>query len=352
MSNPPSLAVPAPFRRRAHLLVILAWVVVCVVVTARISRHAADAADREQDIHYIYLEGRGILDGVNPYARIIGSDMRHNDKFATYLPGIYLAAAAACALGLREYPRWLDAWWGISLLFWGGVGALVFSRVYGPRRCLVAALAASALWLFNRWSLYVFFVAHTDFLAVFFFVLGAVLLPRRPRWAWLAYGISLSVKHIAILALPVLLVAQWRAVPAPRRRRELAWSLAAMAAVPLAVSLPFFLADPVAFVQSMLFSVTRTANTQFELRSVVVPLNLRGPEGRVPMLLLVAAITWLYSRGRVGLHAALALVMLTFAWFNSIFFRQYAVWPIPFALMALFEEPAPPETPAPPPAGT
>jgi uncharacterized membrane protein len=267
--------------------------------------------------------------------------MKHNDKFATYLPGIYLAAAATCAAGFREYPRWLDAWFGITILFWGGIGALVFAHVYGSRRWLVAAVGTSALWLFNRWSLYVLLIAHTDFVAIFFLVLCVLLLPRRSRWAWLAFGVSLSIKHIGILALPVLLVAQWRTVAPARRRAELAWSLAAMAAVPLAVSLPFLLANPAAFVQSMLFSVTRGANIHMGLHAFVVPLGLKGAAARLPILLVVAAVTWVFARRQVGLNAAAFLILVAFVWFNSVFFRQYGAWPIPFALMAFFDRPHP-----------
>lgn len=343
--------VPPSFIGRWHLLVTAAWVVFCVIVVVRISGRAADSLGAEEDIRYIHREGLHILDGENPYSRIARSDMEHNEKYATYLPGIYLATAATQAMGMREFPDWLRFWRVVCAVFWAGTGALLFAAVYGgQQRRLVAALAASALWLFNRWSLHVLFIAHTDFVAVFFFVLCALLLARRPRWACLALGVSLSVKHIAILAVPALLIALWRSVPAARRRSEIAWAMAAMAAVPLAVSIPFLIADAPAFVQSMLFSMTREGRVHLDLWSVDRVLRWNNAPGRIPMLLLVAAATWLFARRQVALHAALLLVMLAFVWFNSVFFRQYAVWPIPCALLVAFARPptAPSVAPLPP----
>src|SRR4051812_13020149 len=51
-----------------------------------------------EDISYIWFEGYHIKHGENPYSRIAGKDLRFNEKFATYLPLFYLAAAAT------EYP--------------------------------------------------------------------------------------------------------------------------------------------------------------------------------------------------------------------------------------------------------
>jgi hypothetical protein len=300
-------------------------------------KHGEGTPDSESDIRYIHLEGRRILEGANPYSRIASSDMEDNNKYATYLPGIYLAAASMQAAGLREFPEWLGAWRAGCAFFWAATGALLFVFVYGAERRLVAAVAASAMWLFNRWSLHVLLIAHTDFLAVFFFALCVMLLGRWPRWAWLAFGVSLSVKHIAVLAMPLLLVAQWQALPAGARRwRAMLWALAAAAAVPAVLSAPFVAADPAAFVKSMLFSVTREARTHLGLWSLDMGLDFEGAKGRIPMLLLLGGATWLFARRQLTLHAALFLVMAAFVWFNSVFFRQYAVWPIPFALMAVF----------------
>lgn len=46
------------------------------------------------DVYFIYLEGQRLTDGENPYARMLASDMLHNDKYASSLTGTYLAGAA------------------------------------------------------------------------------------------------------------------------------------------------------------------------------------------------------------------------------------------------------------------
>ena len=39
-----------------------------------------------EDIYYTWLEGKRLLAGENPYARVLAGNMRENDKYATYFP--------------------------------------------------------------------------------------------------------------------------------------------------------------------------------------------------------------------------------------------------------------------------
>ncbi|MBX7244545.1 MAG: hypothetical protein K1X53_03545 [Candidatus Sumerlaeaceae bacterium] len=340
MDNLANCSLSARMRQppRWHYAVMVAWALICAGLLVRMAVQTNFTLGPEEDIRYIFQEGQGILRGENPYARITAGNMERNHKYATYLPGIYLLAAGFEAMGLGDFDRWLLVWRGVSVVFWAGIGVLVFALVYGPRGRLATALLASGLWLFNRWSLHVLVIAHTDFVALFFFVLCVMLLERWPRWAWLALGVSLSIKHIAILAVPVLLVAQWQGTPPERRRGAMAWAVGAMAAVPLVVSLPYLIAAPYAFVKTMLFSFTRDAMVHYHLLSVDVALDWEDHLSRIPMLLAVGTATWLVARRQVGLVAGVFLVMAGFVWFNSVFFLQYIVWAIPFALvMALTE---------------
>ncbi len=47
------------------------------------------------DIYFIWLEGKRIIAGENPYARVLLGDMRVNDKYATYFPLAYLFLCAS-----------------------------------------------------------------------------------------------------------------------------------------------------------------------------------------------------------------------------------------------------------------
>ena len=63
-------------------------------------------SDNRPDIFYSYVEGRRLVEGENPYARILLGDMRTNDKYATYFPLFYLFSGGAqlAGAGRCQYP--------------------------------------------------------------------------------------------------------------------------------------------------------------------------------------------------------------------------------------------------------
>lgn len=56
---------------------------------------------KEIDIYYSYIDGQRILNGENPYARIMSSDMMKNKKYSTYFPIFFVLSYLAQAAGLR-----------------------------------------------------------------------------------------------------------------------------------------------------------------------------------------------------------------------------------------------------------
>src|SRR5512144_813675 len=60
------------------------------------------------DTYYSWVEGRRILDGKNPYERILHGNMQENNKYATYFPLFYEASALLQRIGIRQYQPWLD----------------------------------------------------------------------------------------------------------------------------------------------------------------------------------------------------------------------------------------------------
>ena len=64
-----------------------AGVVLLVIMTAGAAwiygQTWSGRAPRTDDIYFVYLEGTRLVDGENPYARVLAGDMRVNDKYAT-----------------------------------------------------------------------------------------------------------------------------------------------------------------------------------------------------------------------------------------------------------------------------
>lgn len=60
-------------------------------------------------------------------------------------------------------------------------------------------------------------------------------------------------------------------------------------------------------------------------------MSFNGIKAKIPMLFLMFL---LYINSlRIGVYTSVFFVMLTFIDFNSVIFRQYVCWTIPFALL-------------------
>jgi uncharacterized membrane protein len=282
-----------------------------------------DHTSTSDDIYYIFLEGQRLAAGENPYARVLGSDMLRNDKYATYLPGAYLAGAGLHLAGFETFAEWLRVWrWLLLVVMLATVGVF-FVLLGAGQRWL--ALFFAAFWLFNRWTLEVVEIAHIDPLALLFLILSLALLPRRPRVAALLLGISLAVKHIGILLVPLYLLYAWQASGDWRHvLRQGLW----LGVIPLVLALPFLFWDAEALIRSLLFSVTRLSDHSVGVASLDEVIGLVGVAARLPMLVLIAAVYLLASSGAVNRWTAAFLVFAVFTGYNSVLYPQYMIWPL------------------------
>ncbi|MDF5733310.1 MAG: hypothetical protein PUP92_36330, partial [Rhizonema sp. PD38] len=78
-------------------VIILLGVLVHVLPT--FWNYKTDQLGKEEDIYYLWIEGKRILSGENPYARILLSNMRDNQKYATYFPLFYIMSYLTQLLG-------------------------------------------------------------------------------------------------------------------------------------------------------------------------------------------------------------------------------------------------------------
>jgi hypothetical protein len=289
------------------------------------------------DIYHIWLAGSQLAAGENPYERIMTGNMQENQKYPTHLPLIYLLVAGTRVLGVTEYDDWLGLWRAIVLVTQIGIGVLLFvacRRAGYP----VLGVFAGLFWGLNRWTLYVAKIAQVDFLPILCLLGSLLLFDTRRRASLLLFGLSLAWKHIAVLAAPLYLVWTWRKASDPSARlREAAGAAGWIALVPGLLSLPFLAWNAEAFVRSILFSVTRNADSHVNAFSFDAQLGLTGVPARLPMLLLVALVLVAAARGEIGRYLAVLLVFATFMDFNTVFFLQYVAWTVPFLVLAALD---------------
>ncbi|MEJ6484016.1 hypothetical protein N0Y54_22335 [Nostoc punctiforme UO1] len=295
------------------------------------------------DIYFIWLEGKRIIAGENPYARVLLGDMRVNDKYATYFPLAYLFSALVQKLGFRDFRDWLYLWRPISFAFHIGIVALTL-RYFQIRGLWILGFVASTILLLGRWSLYIVRVHHLEFAAIFFLLLSLVLLKEKTKLSLLMFSISLGIKQIAIFLLPLYLIYLWKNGVGNKRAKNLVWGFFIILSIPLLTSLPFLIWNAEGFFKSILFSATRLESLHIEAApSVDVIFSKKftwivGLRAKFLMLFLMGMLYLSFLKEKVSMFVSSTIIMMIFLYFNSVLFLQYFLWPlciIPFALVEL-----------------
>ncbi len=326
----------------------LAWLLLALllVLGAAVYLAAPAVTHTGTDIYYSYLEGQRIAAGVNPYTRILGGNMRENQKYPTYFPLFFLIAALMQRMGLAEFPAWFAALHWLLLPFNLGAGALLYYMLYRRKGVLLAVLGA-LIWFLNRWNLLIVRVDNIDNVAIFCLLLSLWLLDKQRLASLLLLGLSLAFKHFGLFIVPLYLIVIWQDTrPAGARaaiRATLGGALA-VATIPCLVSIPFLFwpGDTVAhnaegFARSIFFSATRDAAAHVDAPSLDSTFGLSGFTARLPMFGLFTLIYAVYWQARLKLYAACFLVIAALIDFNPVLFTQYFCWLVPFGLLAAAE---------------
>jgi uncharacterized membrane protein len=329
---------------------------------------------RGRDVYYSWLEGRRILAGVNPYARILPGDMVENDKYATYFPLFYLLSSLTQAAGLRSYDEWIGFWRYPFLIAHIGIGAIIFLVFYRQKQVL-AAVTTSLLWLLNNWAIIVTYIAHFDAIPLFFLLLSLTLFDKRLYLSLLCFSLSLALKQIAIFLVPLYLIWLWqsgmgigdrgsgiggqgsgvgdgglgagggsvwqvqprfgqdRLMSSPVKRVVIGGLV--MASLPLLFSLPFIVWQPEGFFRSIIFSLTRGAANPYAAGAQII--GRSGLLSRLPMFLGLGLVFILAWQNKVGRYMSAMLVMLAFTALTTVLFPQYLIWLIALVILSLHD---------------
>jgi uncharacterized membrane protein len=290
------------------------------------------------DIYYTWLEGKRLLAGENPYARVLAGNMRENDKYATYFPLFYLLSALTQWIGFRDYSTWLEVWRPIFLAFNIGIGILIFYHFYQDRLWLLGLFAAF-FWLFSRWTIHVTKIVHIEFIPIFLLLLSLTLISRRKELSFLLYGCSLAIKQIAIFLLPLYLIWAWQ-LAEENKFKAVIKALFYIILIPAILSLPFILWNAEGFFKSILFSATRLPSSHVSAASLDALLRdsypaFVGIKAKLPMLFLMGLIFLSSIQKTIGIYTSVLLMMAVFINFNSVLFLQYFSWIVPFIPLVL-----------------
>ena len=102
-----------------------------------------------EDIYYTYVEGQKIIHGENPYTRVVGEDIRENEKYAIYFPGFYLLSGASQAIGLESFEYWITFCEIVFLSSALTISVVIF-MLFKTDDPLLLSLFGPLFFLFNR----------------------------------------------------------------------------------------------------------------------------------------------------------------------------------------------------------
>jgi uncharacterized membrane protein len=261
--------------------------------------------------------------------------MRTNQKYPTYFPLFYLLSAVLVKLGLQEFPQWLTFWRIAFVLFNAGAGVILFYLLW-PRRGLLLAAVGLLFWFFSRWNLRITTSANIDYPAVFFLLLTFWVLPRHRLWAFLALSLSLGFKQVDSILVPLFLIVVWQSEKA-HRIEAIVTAGVALASTLVLTSAPFLIANPEAFLKSMVFEAVRDPAAHIDAASLGALLGFSSAGSRLPVFILIVLIYALFWRRKIGLYTAGLLTLAAFINFNPVLFLQYFVWLTPFFPLAASE---------------
>jgi hypothetical protein len=179
----------------------------------------------------------------------------------------------------------------------------------------IAPLAA-ALLLFCPRALMVVYFAWTEAMVAVCVAMVVYSAIRAPRYLWVALGLALASKQYMVLLLPLML--RWT------DRRQVAKSLALAAAI----TLPFFLWNPAAFMRSVVLMQLRQPFRVDALSFPAIIARFTGVQIPAVFGLFVAGAvifwTWRVApRTIAGFAVASALILIAFFVFNKQAFCNY-----------------------------
>ena len=312
---------------REHWLDLLVGVATLIIALLAIRIHlrfwSLDTVG--SDTYYSWVEGRRILDGKNPYERILHGSMEENNKYATYFPLFYEASALVQNAGTRQYQPWIDFWRYIFLFCNIAIGLTLCILLFS-KRTWALSLLAMPFWYFNRWTLNASATVALDFIPIFLMILSLGLFEKHRKASFLLYSFSLAIKQIAIFLAPLYLIWEYQETRSIKKTMIAGlWIIA----IPLLASIPFLTWNFEGFVKSIAFSATRIALNHFAAESIDSILRLNGLAARIPFFLMLLGAYFVSWQKAVGKYMAAMLVMGIFIAFNSVLFQHYPTWLMP-----------------------
>ncbi len=307
----------------------------CMIAPVWVDYMMTDPTERQlrgSDIFYIWQDGKDIASGRNPYASIHGSDMIHNNKYSTYLPGFFLLEVLLIKSGISTFSEFFPIWrFSVTLIF-SLTGIVLYEGIRRKNGSISLSLFSAFFWLLGRWSFSSLRIWQIDFLAILLLVFAVLAIEKKSLLSFMLLGVSLSIKQIGIFVVPIFLIKLY--LDNGLKFKSAMQHISAMSLMPVLVSLPFILWDAIAYFKSLFFSLTRNSGG-LKLETIDQVFDIIGLPAKIPLFAALILVYIMFFRVRISVSQAVLMAFLSFVTFNSLLFKQYLPWACAFVGLAL-----------------
>jgi hypothetical protein len=329
-------------QRVVEMLAIAAIFLITIIVNA--TNYVSPANLQQSDIHYEWSQAVELSKGINPYAQVLSGNLLQNNKYATLFPLYYYFLLGFAALTHCSFAGFAPLYWSALQIF----EFVAFLFIYLPfRKYKAVGLVGGAFFMLNRWTLLDVSMLKQDVISVALLLAALYFIDKKTRLAFFLYGLSLGIKHLGILILPIFLLPMLNSKRSALDRLLDAGALLAPILLP---AIPFLLQNPKALVTSIFFSATRAgqtsvstvSNTGFENLLVHYKLLSQTTPGlnlillllpRLPVVLFICAAIILFITKKITQPQYILFTVISFLALNPVYFDQYFVWLIPFVMV-------------------
>jgi hypothetical protein len=301
----------------------------------------------DRDIGFEYRQAMELGKGTNPYTRILSGNLLENNKYATLFPLYYYFLLVIGTISNQNFSTFITNYRIVIQLFEYSAFMFLYLRFREKNQKALGLFAASFL-LLNRWTILSVSTLKQDIVAITFLLASLYYLDRKLRFSYLLYGVSLGIKHLGIFIMPLYLLS---AITRKRRLKDAVLDFMLLFTPVVLPSIPFLIGNFKAFYLSMVFSITRKpvsscgiSPTGYEkllvnyknLGNTVAMFFLTLP--RLPLIAFTLSNVVLFFTKRISLKAYLMATYIIFAALNPVYFDQYIMWIIPFAMLTLLRD--------------
>lgn len=296
------------------------------------------------DIHYEYVAAENIGNGINPYKKVLEGNMVWNKKYATLFPLYYFFLLAIAWVSKFVFIDFYHNFGKVLYLF--QFIAFIFTylqfRRYDKK---TLGFIAGAFLVLNRWSIASVSGSKQDFIAIALIMASFYFLKQKPRVAYFLYGLSLGIKHLGIFFSPIFLLPL---LLKERKLKDFIYDIAFLFLPIIIPSIPFIIDDARSFFLSIMFSFTRTPESDTGILygyqklltlynttnyNNVSTLTLLLP--RLPLVLFSLLNIFLLFTKRIGRFVYVLFSIVIFISFNPVYFDQYLLWMTPFVFYSV-----------------